>query len=303
MGACGVLVVNKPRGPTSFDIVAQTRRLFHTKQVGHAGTLDPLASGVLVVLVGEATKLSAHLTLATKSYIARIEFGTSTDTLDAEGSIVEATMLAPGWLSDTALLASLDQERGRTQQVPPEYSAIKIHGRTAYSLARKGVAVELPERPVEVHDLRVLERGDTHVCVELQVSKGYYVRSLARDLSLCLGVPGHLAALQRTMSGCFSLTEAVGWPAAEPPPLLSLGSAVRRALPYAHLTELGVVLARQGKRLGNEAFEAPPPDPSPVAWLDASDHLVALGGPAEEAGTFRVLRGFNDGFEALPREP
>jgi tRNA pseudouridine55 synthase len=295
MGECGVLVVNKPSGPTSFDIVAQARRVFHTKQVGHAGTLDPLASGVLIILVGEATKLSAYLTLATKAYVARIQFGSSTDTLDAEGAVVEQVELTPDWLGTEQLEACLLSERARTTQLPPEYSAIKVNGKTAYSLARKGIAVELPERPVAVLSLHVLQKTPTSVALDLEVSKGYYVRSLARDISLALRVPGHLAALERTASGCFTLAEAAAWPPMERPQLLSLAEVAQRALPCAQLTEVGVLLARQGKRVTAEAFDSLPTSDQPTAWLSASGHLIALGGPGEEAGTFRVLRGFNDG--------
>ena len=145
----GLLVVDKPRGPTSHDIVAQARRRFATRAVGHAGTLDPMATGVLVLLFGEALKLSSHLTLDTKTYIAEVHFGTATDTLDAEGRVTVSEELAPGALEPSRVEAALAKELGRTAQVPPAVSSIKVGGERAHRLARRGDARASNHGPCE----------------------------------------------------------------------------------------------------------------------------------------------------------
>ncbi|MBM4362958.1 MAG: tRNA pseudouridine(55) synthase TruB, partial [Deltaproteobacteria bacterium] len=191
MSPSGVLVVDKPTGPTSHDVVAAARRLLRTRAVGHAGTLDPLASGVLLLLVGEATKLTPWLTAGAKEYRATIALGRATDTLDAEGETTAEARLAAGQPDAGAVDDALEVERQRRSQVPPAVSAISVGGVRAHRLARRGLAPELPPRDVEVDEL-VLERaaGDELV-VRVRASKGYYVRSLARDLGETLGIPAH----------------------------------------------------------------------------------------------------------------
>lgn len=288
----GILVVDKPPGPTSFAIVAGVRRLYRTRRVGHCGTLDPMASGVLVVLLGEATKLSNALTGADKSYSAEIRFGFSTDTLDALGKPQERAPLAPGWSAHAPLDEVLRVELRREHQVPPQFSAIKLDGRRAYRRARAGEVSELPERPVRVHALHAETFDDELLRLQLEVSKGYYVRSLARDVCETLGVPGHLSALRRTRSGCFDLTEAVPWPPAPEtlPPLLDSSQAARRALPCAVLTEQGLFRAVRGQVLQEEHFDAPP-HPDGAAWLSPDGQLIALGSATDEG--YRVTRGFS----------
>ncbi len=251
----GVLVVDKPRGPTSHDIVSKLRRAYGTRQVGHAGTLDPMATGVLVTMLGEATKLSGYLTLSEKSYRAEVELGIGTDTLDAEGTVTERVQLAEDWLSAERLERALAVERARTEQVPPAFSAIHVDGERAHEKSRRGEAVQLPPRAVRVIALDARTVTGRRVELELTVSKGYYVRSLARDLGQALGVPSHLAALRRTASGRFTLQDAVAWPLAEPPPQpIELADAARRALPCAILTEAGAARARLGQKLADRAF-------------------------------------------------
>lgn len=299
MTASGLLVIRKPRGPTSHDIVAQARRLFQTREVGHAGTLDPMATGVLVLLVGEATKLAAYLSLEEKEYRATVAFGRSTDTLDAEGITVDERPLAPGVPDADALDAALAAEATRTEQVPPAFSAISVGGKRAHRLARRGEAPLLEPRPVKVTSLRLVDHGPAIAIVELAVSKGYYVRSFARDLGVRLGVPAHLAALERLRSGPYRIDEAHPWPPAEPPPLVPLPDAARHVLPPALLTPEGVERARCGKRLGAEHFgEAVPAGPH-AAWLGPDGALVAIGQPDGEGG-YRVVRGFRPG-EPDPR--
>jgi tRNA pseudouridine55 synthase len=277
-GLSGVLVLDKPSGPTSFDVVAQVRRHYRVKSVGHAGTLDPLASGVLVVMLGEATKLSEYLTAADKHYIAEVTFGRSTDTLDVDGQTVEERALLPGELTQARVLEALAAERARLLQFPPAFSAIKQGGETAYSKARRGETVQLPARPIRVEALALEALTASTAQLDVRVGKGYYVRSLARDVSDFLKVPGCLSALRRVASGIFTLEGAIPWPPAEgeTPPLLSTTSAARLALPNATLTPEGELRARQGKRLTTAHFTVIA-EASPAAWLSESGLLVAIG--------------------------
>jgi tRNA pseudouridine55 synthase len=290
----GVAVVDKPRGVTSHTVVAQARRLFGRKDVGHAGTLDPMATGVLLVLVGQACKLSGYLTADSKRYAAEVYFGRSTDTLDAEGQTTGEAPLTAEQLSMAAVTAALDGERARTEQTPPAVSAIKVAGERAYALARKGRAPELPPRPVQVLELRVTELQPPILRCELLVSKGYYVRSLARDLGERLGAPAHLSALRRLASGPFGIEQATPWPAAVPPKLLGLAEAATSVLPACRIkTEDAVLRARQGKLLRPEDFSELPLTTSAegaAAWLSPEGELVALGTTRDE---LKVLRGFN----------
>jgi tRNA pseudouridine55 synthase len=310
----GVLVVDKPGGMTSHDVVAKLRRLLGTRRVGHAGTLDPMATGVLVALVGEATKLGSHLTLHDKRYLARVAFGRATDTLDAEGATT-TTEAVPAWLLDELrggepggrLAQALELERARTEQVPPAFSAIQVDGRRSYDRARAGEEVSLPPRPVAVHALRLVASavaggGEPWADLDLHVGKGYYVRSFARDLGERLGVPAHLAALRRTASGPFALAEAVRLDAGPGPlldALIPIATAVARALPVGALTPEGTLRARRGQRLSPGDFASLPPA-GEGAWLDPDGRLVALGltepsGSAtnpDEVPRFAILRGF-----------
>lgn len=291
--AQGVVIVDKPAGPTSHDIVGQGRRVFQTRRVGHAGTLDPFATGVLVLLVGEATKLSQYLTTHTKRYRATVEFGRETDSFDCKGKTVREVSVD---VSATALEAALETERARTRQLPPAVSAVKVGGERAYKLARQGITPALEERPIEVLELRVEAATSTSVTVDVHVSKGYFIRSLARDLGSSLGVPAHVSSLRRLASGPFTLEEAHAWPPEHPPVPMDLTTAVRRALSTRILTEAGELRARQGKALSEEDFlsgnEKRDQDPeSTSAWLNEAGAVVALGRETSP-GEFRVVRGF-----------
>ena len=311
----GVLVVDKPGGMTSHDVVAQARRLLGTRRVGHAGTLDPLATGVLVVLVGEATKLGPYLTADDKGYVAEVAFGRATDTLDAEGATTTSAAVPP-WLREEMarvdrprLAAAFAAELARTEQVPPVFSAIHVDGRRSHDRARAGEVVELAPRPVAVRRLELIEgavaadAAEPAIRLEVDVAKGYYVRSLARDLGDRLGVPAHLAALRRTRSGAFRLDEAVRLDAgalALGAALIPVAAAIARALPLGRLTAAGAGRARQGKRLGEADFVALPPVADASAWLDPEGRLVAIGArtagdsatdPAME-GALTIHRGF-----------
>ena len=207
----GILVIDKPSGMTSHDVVALIRRSTGERRVGHAGTLDPAATGVLVVLVGPATRLTPFLTGAAKSYVARIAFGTQTDTDDAEGEPVRVAEM-PSAIKDPAYAATVIADLvGVRDQLPPAYSAIKRNGEIAHRAARAGSPLTLEPRRIEVLDARFLEIvQDPAVCwdASFTVSKGTYLRSIARDLGYALGTAAHLSALRRTASGHLVLADA-----------------------------------------------------------------------------------------------
>ena len=289
----GVLVVDKPPGPTSHDVVAQARRLFATRRVGHTGTLDPMATGLLVLLFGEATKLSAVLSSTDKTYLARVVFGYSTDTDDALGNPLEIATSVPDIASDARLVPALDLERARLLQTPPRVSAIRKMGRRMYDLTRSGIDVQVEPRAVKVHGLKVLGADAQSLDLEVHCSKGYYVRALARDLGAAMGCPAHLGSLRRIQNGAFMIDRAVPWPLAHPVELISTVDATRRAIRTLELTQTGVHKARCGQSLGLDDFEQRPSrsdNDDIMAWVHANE-LVALGRFCDDR-TLRVARGF-----------
>jgi tRNA pseudouridine55 synthase len=288
----GLLIVDKPSGPTSHDVVRTVRRRFGTRLVGHAGTLDPMASGVLLVMIGQATKLSPYLMLDNKRYRARVEFGMATDTWDRLGTTTERVTLARGTITQGAVAAALAGEMSRTEQTPPTFSAIKVAGRAAHRRRRAGEAVVLEPRNVRVHAATLLSFDETSASFDLLVSKGYYVRSFARDLGVRLRLPAHLSALERLASGTFSIHEAVSWPSGDIPPLLSLEAAAARTIGTAVLTERGTERARCGKVVEAEDFLQGPPARDPTGWLGATDGQLVAVGFRHSDNCYRVLRGF-----------
>jgi tRNA pseudouridine55 synthase len=218
------VIVDKPGGFTSHDVVARLRRILRTRKIGHAGTLDPMATGVLVCGVERGTKLLGHLALDTKAYTATIRLGVATTTDDAEGEPI-AAVDASG-VEEAAVRAGMAELTGEIAQVPSSVSAIKIDGRRAYARVRAGEDVVLPARPVTISEftLHRLRRGDsvTDLDVEVSCSSGTYVRALARDLGAGLGVGGHLTALRRTRVGPFTLAHARTLEQLEAHPELSL---------------------------------------------------------------------------------
>jgi tRNA pseudouridine55 synthase len=201
--ASGLLVVDKPAGWTSHDVVARGRRLAGTRRGGHAGTLDPMATGVLVLGIEKATRLLGHLTLHDKRYDATVAFGTTTTTDDAEGEVL-ATLPA-GHLTEAAVRGAAAAFVGDIEQVPPGVSAISVDGVRSYARVRRGETVTLPARPVTVHAFEVLAVRDAEADVRVHCSSGTYVRALARDLGAALGTGAHLTALRRTASGPYAL--------------------------------------------------------------------------------------------------
>lgn len=203
----GVLVVDKPIGLTSHDVVQVIRRGTGIRRAGHTGTLDPRASGVLVVLIGPAVRLSEYVSASDKRYQATIHLGATTDTYDSEGKVTSSTPVQN--IPEEKFLETLQQFVGEIEQVPPPYSAIKVKGRKAYEMARQGEEVDLQPRKIQVYSLDILEWAPPEVVIDVYCSSGTYVRSLAHDLGRALGTGAHLIGLRRTKSGRFTLRDAV----------------------------------------------------------------------------------------------
>ncbi len=202
----GVLVVDKPVGMTSHDVVEAIRRGSGIRRAGHTGTLDPRASGVLVILIGPAVRLSEYVSASDKRYQAIIRLGSSTDTFDADGKFVRSNQ--PINVTEEQFEKILKQFEGEIEQTPPPYSAVKVGGRRAYDMARQGEEVDLTPRKIQVHHLEVLEWAPPEVVVDVHCSSGTYVRSLANDIGNSLGTGAYLVGLRRTKSGRFSLRDA-----------------------------------------------------------------------------------------------
>ena len=294
----GLLLIDKPRGLTSHDVVGRLRRILKRRDIGHAGTLDPMATGLLVVLLGEATKLSAYLTADAKAYATTLRLGATTGSLDADAPISEELAVAPEILAELAagtgpaLTAALAGEATRTEQIPPAVSAIQVDGVRSYDRARRGEEVSLPPRAIGVEQLTLMNTAaePPEVTVELRVSKGYYVRAFARDFAERLGTVAHLTALRRLRSGVFSAEEAVfvDHPAMRGQ-ILPLADAIRRALPTIAADGATIVEARQGKRFAAE--DAPVTGPF---VLFEGDVPIAIA-ERDADGRGKVLRGFRVG--------
>ena len=203
----GILLLDKPSGITSNDALQQVKRLYFAKKAGHTGSLDPLASGVLPICLGEATKISAFLLDADKHYAVRCQLGVKTETGDAEGAIVETRPVEA--YSDEQIEAVLTQFRGHIEQVPPMYSALKHQGQRLYKLARQGIEVEREARPVEIRALTVTARGEDWLDIDVHCSKGTYVRTLAEDIGEALGCGAHVSRLRRTGVGPYDEQQLV----------------------------------------------------------------------------------------------
>jgi tRNA pseudouridine55 synthase len=290
--ASGLVIVDKPSGLTSHDVVARIRRLAGTRRVGHAGTLDPMATGVLVVGVEKATRLLGHLTLAEKEYTATIRLGQATDTDDAEGQTTAETSAAG--VTEAALQSAVAALTGEIRQVPPGFSAIKVAGKRAYRLARYGAAPELAARTVTVRSFTiqaVRRLGDLmDVDVAVTCSSGTYVRALARDLGAALGVGGHLTVLRRTRVGPYGIGQARTLDQlAASFAVIPLADAADAAFPRLDLTEEEARQVAHGRRLPSAVLGHEPPS-GPVAAFAPDGSLVAL--LAEEAGQARPVAVF-----------
>jgi tRNA pseudouridine55 synthase len=293
----GVLLVDKPRGPSSFRVVQEVRRVLGVKRAGHGGTLDPLATGVLPVCVGEGTKLASFFLDADKEYDAEVLLGVATDTYDAEGTVVATK--DPSGVNEQALRSSLRCFLGRIRQRPPAFSAIKQDGRPLYERARAGEAVEAPEREIEIHRIEVLALSLPRVTLHVVCSKGTYIRSLADDLGRDLGVGAHITALRRTRTGAFGLDRAVpladvaAAAAAGRLPLIPPAEALAH-LPRAQVTGELEARVRQGQALTGHDLGSL--HPGLLAVVNAAGALVAVAeAPSDPSRRVTIVRGFNYG--------
>jgi tRNA pseudouridine55 synthase len=306
----GVLVVDKPSGISSHRVVSVARKALGTRDVGHAGTLDPAATGVLVLGVSEGLKLLRYLVVDDKRYAATVALGTETTTLDAEGEVVR-TAPVPEPLTLEGVRAAAAQFVGPLSQRVPDVSAIKQGGMALYKRVRRGETIEAPERQVVVHSLDIDAVREGKVELRVHSGKGFYVRSLARDLAIGLGTVGHLSALRRLQSGDYDLTRALpfdvlqhaagaddecrraAW-AAIIEPLDVLPNA-----PRVRLTDEGVAHARNGRVvLAGHTCEGSLPEGAlePILMLDPGGTLIALG--RRDGDLLRVVRGIRAGRAA-----
>ena len=289
----GWLVVDKPSGPTSTAVVNKVRWALGAKKAGHAGTLDPEATGVLAVALGEATKTVPYITDALKAYVFTVRLGQATNTDDAEGEIINSSALRP---DDAAIKAALGQFVGDVLQVPPQFSAVKIDGERAYKRARDGETMEIAARPLYVDSLLLIDRPDAdHVTLEMTCGKGGYVRSIARDLGVALGCFGHVRELRRIWSGPFDATDGITLEDVEQlagtPELEARLRPLEEGLsdlPEVRATAEGAARLRNGNPGMVLASDAAYGD---TCWASFDGHAVAVG--TYRAGELHPTRVFN----------
>jgi tRNA pseudouridine55 synthase len=278
--APGVLLLDKPVGPTSHDVVQRVRRLAGTRRVGHAGTLDPAASGLLVLGVGAATRLLPYVVGLDKTYLATIRLGWATTTDDAEGEPLGAPATV-----DEAVLARVPEVlagfTGDQDQVPSAVSAVHVNGRRAHELVRAGEAVELAPRRVRIDRIQRLGGSGPDLEVAVDCSSGTYIRALARDVGAALGVGGHVVALRRTRIGPLTVDEAAP---VEELRVLPPAEVARRLFPVAAVDAAGALALAQGKRLPLPGV----PDATPVAVVGPDDALVGLVAVVDGVATVRM---------------
>ncbi|MFF0814145.1 tRNA pseudouridine(55) synthase TruB [Rhodococcus sp. NPDC003318] len=285
----GLLIVDKDAGMTSHDVVARCRKILHTRKVGHAGTLDPMATGVLVLGVERATKLLGLLSLTTKAYAATIRLGQATTTDDAEGDVLTTTDASA--VTDDEIAAVITTLTGNIAQVPTRVSAIKVDGQRAHKLVRAGEEFELEARPVTVDrfDVTTTRRTDTFVDldVEVECSSGTYVRALARDLGATLGVGGHLTALRRTRVGPFGLDHARTLEQLADDPAVSLDIDQACQTAFAHRQ----ISADEAESISQGRWLDPIGIPGTYAAIDPTGHTIALlQERGRRAGSVMVVR-------------
>jgi tRNA pseudouridine55 synthase len=307
MPSDAVLAIDKPSGMTSFDVVRRIRAATGVRRVGHGGTLDPLASGVLPVCLGEATKLAQFLLGADKEYLVTIRLGVETDTDDADGA--PTAERDPQGVDEAAVRQALERFRGPIQQVPPSYSALKRDGRPMYAYARAGAPIAAAPRAVVIHALELTAfDGPAALALRVHCSKGTYIRSIARDLGRALGVGGHVTALRRTRSGPFSIDAArplatvlaalvEGRPADLPivEPAAALRHLERRAVDARTANDL-----RVGRQIPWGTIAADDV-PTPVCVVDGAGALVAVAERRPD-GLARTIRVFGRGPQAAPEK-
>jgi tRNA pseudouridine55 synthase len=292
----GVLVVDKPSGPTSHDVVTRVRAALDERRIGHTGTLDPLATGVLPLVIGRATRLAQFLSGSDKTYEATVRLGLVTDTYDVAGRVVSQQQVDPSAIDPESVERALDAIRGSRLQAPPPYSAKKIGGARAYDLARRAQPVALDPVPVTIHDLRLngIESDSLHLTVT--ASAGFYVRTLAHEVGAALGTGGCLAALRRTRSGDYDLATAIPLEDVVRNPPLAAGRLIPLdrllpALPHARLTPSGCHRALHGAAIRLEDLAEPRERLSGefARLLDADGHLRAIARSSRDGSALHPL--------------
>lgn len=273
MNRNGILCIDKPPGLTSHDVVSRVRRLVDTRKVGHGGTLDPLASGLLVLAIGRATRLLEYILGQPKEYQALVRLGQTSNTYDGEGEIEDS---GPVDVSEADLFAALARFRGQIRQVPPMYSALKRGGKPLYELARQGVAVEREARDVTIYELEMLSYEPPDVTLHIKCSSGTYIRSLAHDLGQALNSGAYLAGLRRTAVGLFQLNEAAPLQTLTADVLVEQLQAMDSAVihfPRLDVPGADAVRLANGQRIGREADG---PEEELVRVYDDDDHFVGI---------------------------
>ncbi|MFN8524297.1 MAG: tRNA pseudouridine(55) synthase TruB [Chloroflexota bacterium] len=296
----GFINVNKPAGFTSHDVVAVVRRALGIRRIGHAGTLDPAAEGVLPLAVGRATRLVDYLAGADKQYRAVVLFGAQTETDDAEGAVVAQAPVPP--LGAIDLERHLDKFRGEILQRPPAYSAIRVEGKRAYKLARRGTIVDVPARRVTIHAARIIEWSSPRLTLDVHCSKGTYIRSIARDLGLAVGCGAHLEHLLRTRVGTFELSNAhrlddvvEAGRTGRAVDLLRPPDSVLSGLPSIVTTENRADDMRHGRAWPIDDLKAPLEAVDSVRVYDTAGRFLGLVSPVVERAVWQPRLAFVDG--------
>lgn len=288
----GVLLIDKPAGPTSFKVVDRVRRALDVAKAGHTGTLDPFATGLLVLCLDRATPLVAYLTSADKRYRAEIELGVATDTYDCDGEVqFRADDQAIDAVDAAMLEAAMVPLRGQIEQRPPAYSAIKVDGERLYAKARRGEVVEAPLRSVNVLQFELIKREGRHLTCDVHCTKGTYVRSLAHDLGQALGVGAHLSGLRRITVGPFKVDDAIGLETLEADPSTAVGQALTMTQATAHYRTL-ITTESQANRIKNGQPVVVLNHESGI-WraIEPSGRLLAML-EISDSGSVKILRGF-----------
>ncbi len=274
-----IINLNKPKGITSQQAVTKVKKLLGVRKAGHTGTLDPMATGVLLICLNEATKISRFLLDKDKTYRARLKLGERTDTLDADGKVIETRVVPP--FTAEYIVSVTNQFIGKIMQKPPMYSAIKLNGQPLYRLARQGIEVERAERPVQIYDIKLLQTDIPYIDIAVSCSKGTYIRTLCDEIGLVLGTGAHISALERTSIGTFTIDSSVTLEA------LELGvsddslyvSSIDHALsdlPEVILGEADFNKARNGMPLSREIIGVIP-DNVCVRLKDPFNSLFGIG--------------------------
>ncbi len=277
----GILYINKPKDWTSFDVVAKLRRVLHTKSIGHTGTLDPQATGVLVLLVGKATKILPYLEKSRKEYIAEIEFGKKTDTGDIWGNVIETGDIKE--VNETMLIDALNSFLGHSMQKPPMVSAIKKDGKKLYEYARAGIEIEVEKRPIEIFEIELLNLNP--VRFRVVCSAGTYVRSLCEDIAEKLGMLGTMNSLVRTKVENISLEECVDlMDVSEDTPLHEVEKVLSGVMNLHEISDAMLIHAKNGKKLFIDRNEE-------LLCLTHHHKALAIVYKDHEEGVYRIKRG------------